>query len=368
VTDPTILQWAPLATAVVWFGLCVYQVARDRFQTWTEVFLLATLFCVGMYALAEFLFLQAANAAIAGAAVRDGLSCLTLAATFLLLFGVVFHSRMRRRFLLAFVPSAAALVGLWSVVVLGLQSGSGDVPYSVAFREPWLALWLGWIVIYAALGLGYLYRAYAEGLRTLPGLSRRVRFLLIALSLVTALGLGTDGLTALLSLPVPPLFPSLLIAPGLLLGYALSPAGEAGLQIAIQRWKAGEYDIRGAFVCNLDGLLLGSEVFPGEDAIDGDLFAAALDTIQNFLRTSFAMLQGKWLRSIRQGDHTLVIERGRRTYLILILRGPEDDQLRRRMRDLLRKYEDANADALAPWSGMPSDIVGTNELLSAFLE
>ena len=115
-----------------------------------------------------------------------------------------------------------------------------------------------------------------------------------------------------------------------------------------------------------DGTLIGAKIGPGEEVIDQDLFGATLDVIQNFMRTSFPILRGKFLSSIRQGSYTLVVEQARYSYLTVVLEGEETDQLRRQMRDLLLGFEERNRQALARWKGMPSDAKGTEEMLSEF--
>ncbi|TLZ77008.1 MAG: hypothetical protein E6K08_04510 [Methanobacteriota archaeon] len=120
------------------------------------------------------------------------------------------------------------------------------------------------------------------------------------------------------------------------------------------------------FLTYEDGTLIGSKARPGETAIDQDLFGATLDVIQNFMRTSFPMLHGKSLSAIVQGPYVLVMERARYAYLTVVLEGQESDQLRRQMRDLLLSFEDRNREVLSQWQGIPSQALGTDEMLSQF--
>ena len=117
----------------------------------------------------------------------------------------------------------------------------------------------------------------------------------------------------------------------------------------------------------MDGTLVGALTRPGEKVIDQDLFGATLDVIQNFMRTSFPALRGS-LTAIKHGDYTLVMERGRWSYLTIILQGEENDQLRRHMRDILLKYEHDNQPVLADWRGMPSEAIGTDAMLHSLFE
>lgn len=74
------------------------------------------------------------------------------------------------------------------------------------------------------------------------------------------------------------------------------------------------------------------------------------------------------LNTIKLGDNTLVVERGKYAYLTIVLQGEENDQLRRHMRDLLLSYEHDNQSVLADWRGMPSEAIGTEALLASLLE
>ena len=67
------------------------------------------------------------------------------------------------------------------------------------------------------------------------------------------------------------------------------------------------------------------------------------------------------------GNRTLLVERGRHAYLIVVLTGQEDEVLRWTLRDLLREFESRNAETLRDWSGFPQDIAGSEEMLSALV-
>src|SRR5512137_2078110 len=88
-------QWFPLATVGVWWGLAFYQVYRDRYRTWTEVFFLAGCFFVGSYALADMFFFTASTQQQAATAALLSFTVLTLGAYFFFLFALVFYTRMR---------------------------------------------------------------------------------------------------------------------------------------------------------------------------------------------------------------------------------------------------------------------------------
>src|SRR3989304_3832709 len=96
----TFLQWTPGLTAAVWLGIALYRVARDRYRTWTEAFLLATCFFVGAYALGHLFMFNAPTGDLAKAAAVTALVNATFAAAFLLLFGASFYGKARKPLLL----------------------------------------------------------------------------------------------------------------------------------------------------------------------------------------------------------------------------------------------------------------------------
>jgi len=117
-----------------------------------------------------------------------------------------------------------------------------------------------------------------------------------------------------------------------------------------------------------DGTLISSYAKEAGTSIDQDLFSATLDVIQNFMRTSFPILKGTSLRTIEHGDLRIIIERGRRCYLTVVLEGEENDLLRRQMRDEVLTFEDANEPILRIWRGIPEEAVGADNLLKRILQ
>jgi len=369
-------QWLPLATVGVWWGLALYQVYRDRYRTWTEVFFLAGCIFVGAYAFADVLFFTSPDQVQARTAALLGFSVLTLSVCFIFLFSVVFYTRMRTGYLLAFVPAVGLIALVWAGLVpnLGMIQPLDSSP-GAAFGPPWLGSWdktvfITWVVgvvAYAGLAAYFLLRTYREVADQTTKLRRRMLGLLVSTLLALALGGLTNVTRGLGNYQFLPLFSTGLVLPGIVSVLTLSPLSTERFSVAVRRWKASRYNIKAAFVIFTDGTLIGAKVRPGEKVIDEDLFGATLDVIQNFMRTSFPTLRGS-LSAIKHGDYTLVMERGRYAYLTVILQGEENDQLRRHMRDLLLGYERDNQPVLADWRGMPSEAIGTDGLLTSLLE
>ena len=364
-------QYWPLAAVGVWWGLSVYQVYRDRYRTWTEVFFLAGCFFVGAYALSDVFFFTAANKNQAVVAALISFTVLTLAVYFIFLFALVFYTRMRTLYALTLVP----VVGLIGLVWIGLvPSLQAITPLPGYPGPPWLGSWdktvfLVWVLGsmgYGVLAAYFLLRTYREVADQTTKLRRRMLGLLLTTVLAVLLG-GTNVLRSVTNFEILPLFSTGLVLPGIVSVMTLSPSSTERFSVAVRRWKASRYDIKAAFVIFMDGTLIGSKTRAGEKVIDQDLFGATLDVIQNFMRTSFPTLRGS-LSAVKQGDFTLVMERGKYAYLTIILKGEENDQLRRHMRDILLQYEHDNQPVLADWRGMPSEAIGTDALLGSLLE
>ena len=367
-----ILQYLPLATVGVWWGLAAFQVARDRYRTWTEVFFLAACLFVGFYAIADVFFLTAPTVEVAAVAALASFTSLAFGCIFFMLFAVVFYTRMRTALLAVFAPCLAVIVGVWVFLVPDPAQQitslvGGGPPWVGNWDKTWFTIWVAFVVICALLMAYALLRTFREVADHTTQLRRRMLGLFVATILALVLGTLTNTLRGFTNYPIPPLFSSALVLPGVVSILTLSPMSRERFSVAVRRWKASRYQIKAAFIIFTDGTLIGAKIRPGEKVIDQDLFGATLDVIQNFMRTSFPTLRGS-LSAIKHGDYTLVMERGRYSYLTVILQGEENDQLRRHMRDLLLKYERDNQPVLADWRGMPSEAIGTDPLLGSLLE
>ncbi len=138
--------------------------------------------------------------------------------------------------------------------------------------------------------------------------------------------------------------------------------------------------VKAAYLILLDGTLV-AKVGTTTSPLDDDLFSATLDVIQNFMRTSFPFLKGTFLRTIEHGNLRILIERGRYSYLTLLIEGLEESGFRNRMRQELQEFETKNAgileqmmrrirqptrEAESPSAPAPKPL-GTAELLAAFI-
>jgi hypothetical protein len=362
-------------SAAAWFSLAALQIYRDRWHTWTETFFLSACFFAGMYAVADWLFFNVPTTIPPETGIRNAslaalisLTSLGLAVNFFLLFSLVYVDRMRRSYWTFMAVAIAIIFMVWTFGLEGVrgptETGSLWVP---VFRPAFFGIFLVYILVYAVLGIRNLYRLYRIVRTSSKALARRAAGLMITFTAVLCLGLGTNGYLGLIqNQRIPPPFSTLLIFVAGMAYYTLYPVGRERISEAIRRFQARRYNIKAVFLTYEDGTLIASKIRPGEKMIDEDIFGATLDVIQNFMRTSFPILRGKSLSSISHGGYTLVMERGRHTYLTVVLEGEESDQLRRQMRDSLLTFEAENRTILANWQGIPAEAQGAEELLGMF--
>jgi predicted regulator of Ras-like GTPase activity (Roadblock/LC7/MglB family) len=126
--------------------------------------------------------------------------------------------------------------------------------------------------------------------------------------------------------------------------------------------------VNAAFLHSKQGLLVASKVRPGQKTADEDLLVATLNVIQNFMTISFRMLKGKRLRSISQGDLTLVTEAGRDLLLTVVIQGEDSEGLRAEMREALKNFEESNRTLFRHWDGRVETPRGAEETLTGLLK
>ncbi len=124
----------------------------------------------------------------------------------------------------------------------------------------------------------------------------------------------------------------------------------------MKRWKSRQYNVLGAYIVYENGTLIASRTSYEDERVDSDIFSATLDAIQTFMKTSFPHLLGKTLKRIEHGDVRILIERGRHSYLSLVIEGEDTDTLWIRMKELIENFESANLARLPDWNGVPSDL------------
>jgi hypothetical protein len=368
------LAWGPVPTAVVWLSVVGLQVVRDRYRTWTELYLLGACASIGGYALADLALFNTTSVAVAWLAEGLGVTALILASAFFALFAAALSGRPHRRLLVAFVP-AIAMLALVPTLIANVPAfmPNSDVNFEANYAPAGLVVWVAYVDVYGIAGGFLLYRTYREMKAQVHGSTRRVfGFVLaaitgIALWIGVSTAIGVSAAIGVMNLDILPLFATFLAVPGIIAFAATLPQAQSDFSASLRRAKESQYGVQAAFLVYKDGVLIDSMDFAREVGVDTDLFGATLDLVQNFMQTSFPSLGTGGLRSVVQGDRTLVLERGKFTNLIVILSGKEDDLLRRTLRDRLREFEETNAVVLRDWQGRPADAKGTAELLTGLV-
>jgi hypothetical protein len=363
------LTWGPLVTACIWYSIAGHLIYLERYRTWTEYFFLGLCLSVGSYGLFDAIFFSVGSGVDLRITAASSLTGLTFATAFIFLYGISLYRRFRSALLLCLVPAAFFALTFYGNMFAGFDLLPGAVPpgpYVPAYNTGWFGAWLAVSLILVGVGLYGILRTYLEIRKQVPDVGRRIGWTLLGF-VIAVVASASNSFPAITGVPTPPLFSTALAIPGALLFYASTPSALTRANATLLRRKAQRYDVKGAFLTYQDGTIIGSKIPPKEETIDPDLFSQALDVIQNFMRTSFPTLGGS-LSAIRQGGYTLVMERGRWSYLTIILQGEENDQLRRHMRDLLLTYEDDNEAVLAHWRGMPAEAIGTEAFLGSLFE
>jgi hypothetical protein len=362
------LAWGPLPTAVVWLSVVVLQLVRDRYRTWTEMYLLGACACVGIYAIADLVLFNASVASVAWFGEVIGVAAMVTAAAFFVLFAGALSGRPHRSLRVTFLPVAAMLI-LIPIVFASypIPDPSGSVQFTPVYSTAGFILWVAFVDVYGFAGTYLLYRTYREMRAQVQASTRRVlAFVLAAISGV-ALWVGASAAIGIWHLAILPFFSTFLGIPGVIAFAATFAQARWDWMFGLRRAKESQYGVQAAFLLYKDGVLIDSMDFAREVGVDTDLFGATLDLVQNFMQTSFPALGTGGLRSVAQGDRTLLFERGKHTNLVVVLSGKEDDFLRRTLRDRLRDFEERNAKVLEDWQGRPSDATGTAELLAGLV-
>lgn len=355
----------PLASAVLMYAIVAVQLLRDRYKTWTESFFLAGFFFAGTYALADFLFFTAPSYDSAFFAAKVSISSLTMSVLFLLLFTTLFLRKMKWWYMVFVIPALLALVAVWSGMVTGVRQTSWG--WVVTYNHDVYLAWLACIVMYLHVAIINMFRAYKATKKMSRTIASRTLGIMFALLGGLAVGMATNAYFGAAGIDTVPLFSTVLAIPSLATLLVILPLTRERVAGAAKHMASHRCEVRATYLVHADGTLIVSRSTMTEMKVDKDIFSATLDVIQNFMRTSFPTLSGKWLKTIEQGDLKILIERGRFTFLALVIKGEENDILRRQMKDILATFETKNDARLSNWRGIAQEAQGTEQVLNAFL-
>jgi len=354
----------PLLSASAMYAIVAIQMLRDRFRTWTESFFLAGFFLGGTYALTDLMFFTAQTYEAAFFAAKMSLGALSLCVLFFYLFTAVFLKRMKRELLFTALPTAMALVIVWGGMLTGVRHTNWG--WVAVYDSSLFLTWILYVVVYILLGIWNMQRCRKVAEEMSATVGSRTKAIEMAFMASLFLGLGTNGYFALAGLDAVPLFSTFVMIPGLATLAVVVPLTREKVANAAKQWKSSRYEVTSTYLVHADGTLINHKSSLPEMNVDRDIFTATLDVIQNFMKTSFPYLSGKWLRSIDHGDTKILLERGKFTFLVVVIKGEDNDILRRQMKDLLSTFEAKNSEKLMHWRGISQDAQGTDQVMNAF--
>lgn len=363
-----ILRQLPLLTAVVCFAITASQVWKGRVATWTEAFFLCAFFFLGLYAFSDWLLFNVALESTAYLVTLIDLWSLTVSVLYFSLFTRVFLDRFRPFDIFLSVPTIAAIVAVPTAMVESVtqQPFPGSAPiFRVTYHHPAIELWLLYVLAYIGFGIYNLWRLYRVVRQQSTHMATKVLGLIITFLAAIVLGFFTNGLIETLGIPAFPLFSAAMFGPSVMTAMVLGQVSGRRLSEMVREWKRRRAEVKAAYLIFEDGTLIEQKGHLG-NSMDNDLFVATLDVISNFMRTSFPLLRGNWLKTIDHGDVRIVLERGKYTYLAIVIAGEEEDLLRRQMRDEIEDFERKNAQMLRRWRGVLDDARGAREMLTRF--
>jgi len=345
------------------YFIVTIQVAKGRLTTMTESFFGIAMFLAGNYALTDYLVLAAPTADGALLAAKLNMSFLDLSALALVLFTISHHRSPKRSWSTVFPLTIFFLVATWTVMIQGVErSGLG---WKVMLRSEFFYAFCGYLFFYVFAGAIHLHAAYRKereqsrsaGVRA-AGVMHSFIFILIAGTILVTV---TGGSAAF------PVFSILLLVPALATLPLLMPGTWQSWVGAARGGHRHRVEVMAAYLMYEDGTIIQSKSTSPRDSMESDLLPKTLDIVQSFVRTSFPLISGRWLKAIDHGDMRIVVERGEHTCLALVLAGRENELLRRQMRDVLIAFESKNNLNLTDWFSATHDAAtGAQEALNYF--
>ena len=122
------------------------------------------------------------------------------------------------------------------------------------------------------------------------------------------------------------------------------------------------------FLIKKNGLLL-SHISKSESDIDKDILSGMLTAVQDFVEDSFGDKTGcGGLGKLEYRDIVIIIEHGKEHYLAGILKGKDQEIIRRDMAELIHSLEEDYIELLSSWEGRVSDMGPLKAIINEFME
>ena len=120
--------------------------------------------------------------------------------------------------------------------------------------------------------------------------------------------------------------------------------------------------IEDIFLIYYDGRLIAHTTRRLKPAIDDHILSGMLTAIQNFVEDSFKLQEGK-LNELQYGELKILLERGDKIYIAVVIKGEEPDNLMTYVKTGLERIEDKYSHVLEKWDGDYSKLRGIREYL-----
>ena len=331
-----IVRGIPVLVAVLYFSLLAILLFKRRTRTWTEIFFELSIAFLGIFTLADFFTYTSDDQNSVLLAGRIGMTALTLAMLSLAFFSVSFRRNPNRKWLSLAPMTAAIITATWvpsMITVVGTYWGWGLVlrqEYQVAFNA--------YAYFYFLAAGVHLSAASRRMSPTDKSLARKTWWLMLSFTFF----IGTAVIVALYAGGKPPPFPAYstaLIMPALATMPLIFPETWERWVRALKSYEGRRYEVMAVNLMREDGTLIGSKSLSSARSFDVEKLSKTLAVIQNYVKTSFPASSGDSLRAIDHGDTRILIEKGNSAFIALVLKGKENDFLRRQMKDALASYE-----------------------------
>jgi hypothetical protein len=145
--------------------------------------------------------------------------------------------------------------------------------------------------------------------------------------------------------------------------------GGIGAYLVYRRVKLGGYKIEEAFVIYCDGRLIKHISTRPTESADKEVIASMLTAVQDFVKDSLKKKDGEFLGKLEFGKKTkILIERGNKIYLAIVLSGHDPDSLRANLEKTVIQVENKYKKSLDKWDGDISAFEGLDEKVIELIE
>jgi hypothetical protein len=130
---------------------------------------------------------------------------------------------------------------------------------------------------------------------------------------------------------------------------------------------SGTYQIEQVFLIMNSGVLVSQVARRMEEDIDEEIFSGMLIAVQDFIGDSFRKKEDVGLKRMDFGEHKILIEEGKFTFLVAVLVGDEPRFLPLFMLEVLSEVEEKYGSVLDGWDGTYTNLVGIEDVIGKIM-